>query len=324
MKRNGDSITSPESKRPTGNVFAILEEEDLRDKLERGAIDAGVQDESTGESLLMRAAGRGEKGLVELLLEHAAPWNAIDRNGKCAGEYAIDAGKFDIVEILVNAGVRAEMILGTLLQKRKIKRGPASNEEYLKSSVEYTNDEQKLMDPQGDAVMMEWETPLMQLHAKLICSGSLGDDVVPSSDRSVLNIGFGMGIIDACIEAYGCKNHTIIEAHPQVYQKMLDDGWDKKPGVNIVFGRWQDVISGLGKFDGIFFDTYGEYYEDMQELHQVLKDHMTSGGVYSFFNGLCPRNIFFHGVACQVSSFVPKLLHLIQKFCRLWNWSSPI
>jgi hypothetical protein len=32
-------------------------------------------------------------------------------------------------------------------------------------------------------------------------------------------------------------------------------GWDQKPGVRIVFGRWQDVLLQLGTYDGIFFDT---------------------------------------------------------------------
>jgi len=41
-------------------------------------------------------------------------------------------------------------------------------------------------------------------------------------------------------------------------------GWGDKPGVRIVFGRWQDVLPELGRYDGIFFDTYGEYYEDLR------------------------------------------------------------
>ena len=41
-------------------------------------------------------------------------------------------------------------------------------------------------------------------------------------------------------------------------------GWGDKPGVRIVFGRWQDVLPELGQYDGIFFDTYGEYYEDLR------------------------------------------------------------
>lgn len=48
------------------------------------------------------------------------------------------------------------------------------------------------------------------------------------------------------IQARSPRTHTIIEAHPQVYEKMIADGWDKKPGVRILFGRWQDVIDTVG------------------------------------------------------------------------------
>lgn len=65
-------------------------------------------------------------------------------------------------------------------------------------------------------------------------------------------------------------------------------------GVRILYGRWQDVLSQLGQYDGIFFDTYGEYYEEMHEFHQQLPRILKSGGVYSFFNGLASDNIFFH------------------------------
>jgi len=34
--------------------------------------------------------------------------------------------------------------------------------------------------------------------------------------------------------------------------------------VRIVFGRWQDVLPQLGTYDGIFFDTFGEYYDDLR------------------------------------------------------------
>lgn len=38
------------------------------------------------------------------------------------------------------------------------------------------------------------------------------------------------------------RSHTIIEAHPDVYKYACSQGWDKKPGVRLVQGRWQDVI----------------------------------------------------------------------------------
>lgn len=53
---------------------------------------------------------------------------------------------------------------------------------------------------------------------------------------------------------------------------------------------------------GIFFDTYGEYYEDMREFHQHLPRLLKPGGIYSYFNGLCGDNAFFHVVYCQLVS----------------------
>lgn len=36
--------------------------------------------------------------------------------------------------------------------------------------------------------------------------------------------------------------------------------------------------------------------EDMQELHVELPTLLKPGGIYSYFNGLCPRNKFFAAV----------------------------
>jgi protein arginine N-methyltransferase 2 len=55
-------------------------------------------------------------------------------------------------------------------------------------------------------------------------------------------------------------------------------------------------------FPGIFFDTYGEYYEDLREFHQHLPVLLKPGGIYSFFNGLCGSNAFFHVVYCHLVS----------------------
>jgi protein arginine N-methyltransferase 2 len=314
--------------------------------LRRGGDEAAAActtDEASGESLLMRAAANGNVAAVEVLLGAGAPWNAIDRQGLCAGQYALRAGHQEVVDSLVTAGVRAELVLG-LLESRVLERGPATNAEYLSQDVQYTDDATKLMEPQGEAVMMEWERPLMRLHAQLLCGGGahvladaasaerameVGDEAGSSSSssgggcgggggcgcdggevaspsgaagRHILNVGFGMGIFDGYVQELGAGRHTIIEAHPTVYKRMLADGWDKRPGVSVRFGRWQDVVPSLAAddFDGIFFDTFGEHYADMKVFHAHLPRLLRAGGVYSFFNGLCPRNIFFHGVACQV------------------------
>lgn len=127
--------------------------------------------------------------------------------------------------------------MGAVERHRK-KSGEATNKAYLEERVEYS--EGRLMDEESKAVMMAWEKPLMVTHAKVVCTGG-GD---------VLNVGFGMGLVDEAIQSYGPASHTIIEAHPDVYARMLATGWDKKPNVRIVFGRWQDVLPQLGSYDG--------------------------------------------------------------------------
>nr|GMD94631.1 protein arginine N-methyltransferase 2 [Ipomoea batatas] len=165
-----------------------------------------------------------------------------------------------------------------------------NSDDYLDDRVSFSED--KIMDAESKAVMMAWEKPLMEAHAKAVCSNG----------GHVLNVGFGMGLVDTAIQQYAPASHTIIEAHPEVYDRMIRQGWNKKDNVKIIFGRWQDVVSQLESYDGIFFDTYGEYYEDMREFHQYLPKLLKPGGIYSFFNGLCGGNPFFHVVYCQLVS----------------------
>lgn len=251
-------------------------------------VPAHAQEEEHGRSALMLAAGGGHIEVVQLLLTSGAPWNAIDRRGQCAGNYALDAEHQEVVDFLVDHGVRSELLLGA--SERRAASAEASNAEYLSRSVRYDGD--KLLDTADDAVMMQWEAPLMEAHAKRLCA----------SGGFVMNIGFGMGIVDRAIQAHKPARHTIVEAHPMVHAKMMRDGWGDTPNVVACCGRWQDVLPTLAdhSFDAIFFDTYGEHDADMVRFHEELPRLLKPGGVYSFFNGLCPFNLFFQGVACQV------------------------
>lgn len=128
------------------------------------------------------------------------------------------------------------MILGTIARKGSENAAPNGN--YLEDRVSFSED--KLMDSESKAVMMAWEKPLMEAHAKAVCSAG----------GHILNIGFGMGLVDSAIQQYNPASHTIVEAHPLVYQRMLSAGWGDKDNVKIVFGRWQDVLPQLGTYDG--------------------------------------------------------------------------
>lgn len=278
---------------------------------------ASLQDENTGISPLMAAADAGHLDLCRILLEYGAPWNAVDRRGKCAGNYATERQHWHVVELLVDAGTKAELILGAAIRHsmkngggmdasclvqssdhvRPVDQEPCTKPDYLSQNVRYNAAKTALLDQDDDAVMMEWERPLMEAHASIITGNS-------QRGKVVLNVGFGMGIIDTALQKLEPSMHYIIEAHPDVHQKMIHDGWDKKPNVRICFGRWQDEMPKLMQegvvFDGIFYDTYGEHFTDLEDFHEcVARTLQKPSGIYSFFNGLAPDNLFFHGVACQ-------------------------
>uniref|UniRef100_A0A7N0ZU96 Protein arginine N-methyltransferase 2 n=1 Tax=Kalanchoe fedtschenkoi TaxID=63787 RepID=A0A7N0ZU96_KALFE len=262
----------------------------------RTLIDAGVdvtQFDDQGFTPLMHAAKTGHADAVKILLEAGAPWNALSPHNLSAGDLAMDSGHQEAFEVLLNAGIKAELILGTVA--RKAVNGNLVGD-YLEDRVSFSED--KLMDAHSKAIMMAWEKPLMEAHAKAVCS----------QGGHILNIGFGMGLVDEAIQQYAPLSHTIIEAHPEVYDRMCRTGWKEKKNVEIVFGRWQDVLSHLDTYDGIFFDTYGEYYEDLREFHHHLPSLLKPGGIYSFFNGLCGDNAFFHLVYCNLVSL--ELEHL--------------
>ena len=80
----------------------------------------------------------------------------------------------------------------------------ASNVEYLSRSVRYEGD--NLLDTEDDAVMMQWEAPLMEAHAARLCAAG----------GTVMNIGFGMGIVDRAIQSHAPAGHVIVEAHPMM------------------------------------------------------------------------------------------------------------
>ncbi|EDQ87989.1 uncharacterized protein MONBRDRAFT_33022 [Monosiga brevicollis MX1] len=263
------------------HACAVGDLDDIGQLIKAGA-ESFYQRDSDGKSCLMAAAENGHLDAVQLLLQEGAPWNAVDRSARCAGEYAVSEGYQDIVDALVDAGVRAE-----LLFYRMHVNSPPPAPKYLNKPVRYQGDD--LLDEEDRGVMMLWEKPLMDVHAQLMCQ-THGD---------VLNVGFGLGLIDTAIQSHLPRTHTIIEAHPGVLAKMRKDGWMDKPNVRVVEGRWQDVLEQLGTFDAIFFDTFDDVLY-MQEFHQVLPRLLRPDGLYSFFNGICTENVFFQGVACQV------------------------
>lgn len=167
---------------------------------------------------------------------------------------------------------------------------PSHNQDaYLKSKLEYKNGA-LLTQSNQDGVMMEWETDLMKLGCESMYKGATVDGEA-DSEVNILNIGFGMGIIDTMINEKNPTKHYICEAHPDVLAKMKQDGWYEKPNVVVLEGRWQEQLEKLLSkgdtyFNGIYYDTFSEHYQDMLELFDYVVGLLKPHGVFSFFNGL--------------------------------------
>ncbi|KAF2845400.1 arginine N-methyltransferas-like protein [Plenodomus tracheiphilus IPT5] len=231
---------------------------------------------------------------MKLLFENGAIWNDLDANGETPGCVAHRLSLKELYELCVDAGVRAELLLSRMAEYQLLGDAESDEEDdqdddeevdeatqdievlditqedapgdestenpnYLSSHLTFDRD--RLVDDAGNGVMMEWERTLMQRSAELL---------VPTTGLRVLNVGHGMGIIDSIFQDKEPKAHHIIEAHPDVVKRMKEQGWDKKPGVVIHEGTWQQVVPGLVEqgllFDAIYFDTFAEEYAALREF----------------------------------------------------------
>tara|TARA_R110002020_G_C16181727_1_gene764879 strand:- start:141 stop:695 length:555 start_codon:yes stop_codon:yes gene_type:complete len=145
----------------------------------------------------------------------------------------------------------------------------------------------------GMEVMMTWEAPIMEKVAEFICYNS-GD---------ILEIGFGMGICADYIQAQGVNSHTIVEIHPQILERL--NTWASgKSNVTIVEGDW-NTVSGLGTYDGIFLDTFGD--ESLNNFKTFVLPKIKSGGKITYWNNEeSQENLYsFDSVSHEAISVTP-------------------
>ena len=257
---------------------------------------------------------------VNYLLQNGAIWNDLDRNNETPGCIALRIGQKELYEIMVDAGVRAELLLSRLdeyerlqdstsenLDEAEITAEESGNEPLTRSTGEInaevhqvdpslqsglnqdqylhsrlTVSESRILDSSSNGVMMAWESTIMKRSSLLLAS-------IPNP--RVLNIGHGMGIIDRFFQEQSPAIHHIIEAHPDILSRMREDGWYDRPNVTIHEGRWQDMVPKIMEqgnlFDAVYFDTFAE---DYKALRDFFSDHLIGllddTGRWSFFNGL--------------------------------------
>ena len=132
------------------------------------------------------------------------------------------------------------------------------------SNVIYTKDHSGkdiLLQNNNFQVMMHWEEPYMQ---------ACIDKLKPYG--RVLEVGFGMALSATHIQTYeDVEEHTIIECDPIVQQKA-SSFLEKYPKAKIEKGAWQDVLSGLGEFDCVFFDDAPNGPNRFRSGHEFIQD----------------------------------------------------
>ncbi|KAG7109549.1 Protein arginine N-methyltransferase 2 like protein [Verticillium longisporum] len=187
-----------------------------------------------------------------------------------------------------------------------------NSEAYLASDLTY--DDVKLVDDEGNGVMMAWETSIMRRSVDVLLRASASEPALAEGKR-VLNVGFGMGIIDGMFAATKPARHHIIEAHPAVLAHIDNGGtnfgaaWEASGPEDGAFkvhrGRWQDIVPQLLEagetYDAIYFDTFGEDYAQLKMFFtEYIPGLMEQEGRFGFFNGLGADRKICYDVYTQV------------------------
>jgi hypothetical protein len=134
-------------------------------------------------------------------------------------------------------------------------------------------------------VMMEWEKPYMEESIKQL-----------NPFGKVLEIGFGLGYTATKICGFtNVTEYNVIECTPIVWDKFEEFKSDQqllRPelNVNLIKGRWEDVLQTTGIYECIYFDDYilscnqviNDRFNDF--LYKVLLNHTRIGSKISVYS----------------------------------------
>ncbi|KAL4736997.1 protein arginine N-methyltransferase 2 [Aspergillus similis] len=269
----------------------------------------GVQTNGYGQTGEQESTIEAAIQTVKLLLQEGAIWNDLDLNNETPGCIARRLGLTELYDMVVDAGVRAELLLNRLdgyeqLSDEEMEEDGEQEQEQQDSAVadaSVTNtaeDESvpQLVDAtvaaqtaevepsvtssrylnsdltfQQDRLLDQDQNGVMMAWESEIMARS-AKQLLPTPGLRVLNVGHGMGIVDGFIQEQSPSAHHIIEAHPSVVAEMKRKGWHEKPGVVIHEGKWQDILPGLVA-EGVMFDAI--YYDTFAESYADFRDFFT-------------------------------------------------
>lgn len=320
-------------------IQACLKDDFHRVKVLVGEVgaDCWIQD-AQGWTALHAAASVGNVEMLEYLLRKGnAVWQIVDNLGLTAGDIAYSLNEVAAYEYLLEEGVRAEMLRAAIEAASKMDVDEKDNEEpnseleataadaklstasdnatFLASKLTFMTDssgQSVALDAEGNGVMMGWEKPIMQRSAELLCAHRRPESENDDGVFNVVNIGFGLGLIDSCIQE-ACNppptTHLIIEPHKDVLAHARSLGWFDKPGVRFFEGTWREYLKALEdgteeylQFDAVYTDTFSEHYSDLHDFFEVLPDWLRDEeSKFSFFHGLGATSRLLYDVYTNVA-----------------------
>ncbi|TEB38217.1 arginine methyl transferase [Coprinellus micaceus] len=319
--------------------------DEIKDLVKKTGAPVWYQDEVEGMSPLHAAAYVRRPDVAKFLIQEGAVWNAVDNLKNTAGDIALSFNDEETYTLIRDAGIRSEMLLGILASQNKPQPDSSSDpldtstsnvvqhtddtaagstSAFLDSKLVYTVDEHgqsickvkvkaqvpKLIIGEDGSEEKEEEigTGIMKETVRKLTEGHPNE----KEGLKVLNVGFGLGIIDTLFESLPTppSQHVIIEPHPDVLAHMRATGWYDRPNVTILEGKWQDFVGPtsnhksleFGGFDVVYTDTFSEDYSALKEFFEQLPDILDGPGArFGFFNGLGATNALFYDVYTHIS-----------------------
>ncbi|KAL8697095.1 MAG: hypothetical protein Q9201_007311 [Fulgogasparrea decipioides] len=272
----------------------------------RKAQDARNGEHVNGEVDEKQSPADAAVEIVKLLLQNGAIWNDLDGNDETPGCLALRLGLPDLYTIMVDAGVRAEILISRLDEYEQLKDQDSDEEPedevsataaeddttQVESTENVTAPEMIIRPPsREDAPQPNQPTYLttpLSFRADRILDASANSVMMsweshlmsltasllaPTHGSRILNIGHGMGIIDSHFQSLSPKTHHIVEAHPDVLTRMREEGWHEKEGVVVHEGRWQDILPKLleseEEGESVMFDAI--YFDTFAEPYTSLR-----------------------------------------------------
>jgi len=127
---------------------------------------------------------------------------------------------------------------------------------FIKGGETIAFDDRKQSSLSPQQIMEDWQIPVMKAMA----------EAVTDNHGDILEIGFGRGVASDFLQQCGVNSHSIIECNPDVIREC--EQWQQShsySNIKIIPGMWQDTISALALYDGIFFHTYPLNVEEHME-----------------------------------------------------------